>query len=278
MQQLINFLAKRKYIFLFLFIQLITLWLTIQNKDYHKTTFINSTGNFVGSIYSKANNLEKYLNLHEENLRLAEENAKLHSMLATSMIEVNSFFDSRSDTNALKIVQKYQFTESEIINNSYRHRNNHITINKGLLNGINDGDGVITYNGIIGVIESVGENYSSVISILNKNLQVNAKLKKSNYFGSLSWPGANRNKLLLSDIPKEAQLNIGDTIVTGGYSTIFPEGINIGIIDKFEILDNQNYYNIVVKPFIDYANIKSVYVVKNLKREQIKEVESKRKD
>ena len=278
MQQLINFLAKRKYIFLFLFIQLITLWLTIQNKDYHKATFINSTGNFVGSIYSKVNNLDKYLDLHEENTKLIEENAKLHSMLKSSMIEVGKSIKSHSDTNALKIVQKYQFTEAEVINNSFRRRNNHITLSKGLKNSINNGDGVVTSNGILGVIESTGDNYSSVISILNKNLQVNAKLKNSNYFGSLSWPGKDRRKFLLSDIPKEAQLSLGDTIITGGYSTIFPEGIDIGIIEEFEIPENQNYYNIVVKPFLDYANVKSVYVIHNLQREQIKDIESKRKD
>lgn len=278
MQQLFNFLSKRKYIFLFLFIQLITLWLTIQNKDYHKSTFINSTGDFVGSIYSKVNNLDKYLDLQEENTRLIEENSKLHSMLKSSMVEVGISFKSHSDTNDFKIVQKYQFTESEVINNSFRRRNNHITISKGLKNGINDGDGVITSNGILGVIESTGENYSSVISILNKNLRVNAKLKKSNYFGSLSWPGKDRSKFLLSDIPKEADLSIGDTVITGGYSTIFPGDINIGVIEKFEILENQNYYNIVVKPFLDYANVKSVYIIKNLQQEQIKELESNRKD
>ena len=87
MQQLFNFLAKRKYIFLFLFIQLISLGLTIQNKDYHKATFINSTGDFVGSIYSKVNNFDKYLDLYEDNQRLVEENAKLHSMLKSSTIE-----------------------------------------------------------------------------------------------------------------------------------------------------------------------------------------------
>ena len=261
---------------MFIFIQSITLWLTIQNKDYHRTTFINSTGNFVGSIYSKVNNFDKYLDLYDENTRLVEENAKLHSMLKSSMIEVGIDMKLHTDTNAMKIVQKYHFTEAEVINNSYRHRNNHITINKGLKNGIRDGDGVITSNGVIGVIESTGENYSSVISILNKNLQVNAKLKKSNYFGSLSWPGKNRNIFVLSDIPKEAKFSVGDTIITGGYSTIFPEGINIGVIEEFNIIENQNYYFITVKPFVDYANVKSVYTIQNLHREEIKSTEDKK--
>jgi len=273
MQQLFNFLAKRKYIFLFLFIQLIALSLTIQNKDYQKSIFINSTGNIVGSIYSKVNNFDKYLDLYDDNQRLIEENAKLHSMLRSSMKEVGVDMHSRSDTNALKIVQKYNFTSAEVINNSFRRRNNHITINKGTKNGVRDGDGVITSNGIIGVIESTGENYSSVISILNKNLQVNAKLKKSNYFGSLSWPGKDRTRFILSDIPKEAKFNVGDTIVTGGFSTIFPEGINIGTIEKFNIIPSQNYYSIIVKPFLDYADVKYVYIIQNLQREEINKIE-----
>jgi len=275
MQQLFNFLAERKYLFLFIFIQLVTLGLTIQNKDYHKSTFINSTGNFVGGIHSKVNNFSKYIDLYEENQRLVEENAKLHSMLQTSMKEVGIRMKSLNDTNKLKIIQKYHYTGAEVINNSYTRRNNHITLDKGTRNGVSDGDGVVTTNGIVGVIENTGENYSSVISILNKNLQINAKLKKSNYFGSLSWPGKDRTKFKLSDIPKEAVINVGDTITTGGFSTIFPEGIDIGVIEDFKLVDNQNYYKIVVKPFIDYAKIKHVYVVHNLHREEIKSLESK---
>ena len=273
MQQLINFLSKRKYIFLFILIQLITLWLTIQNKDYHRAKFINSTGDFIGSIYSSINNFDKYIDLYEDNQNLLEENAKLQSMLKSSMVEVGISMKEHTDTNNLRIVQKYNFTSAEIINNSYRRRNNHITINKGTRNGVEDGDGVITSNGIIGVIESTGEKYSSIISVLNKNLLVNAKLKNSNYFGSLSWPGKDRNEFLLSDIPKEALVTIGDTIITGGYSTIFPEGITIGTIKNIEIQENQNYYEIIVSPFLDYANIKAVYIINNLHREEIKSLE-----
>jgi len=250
MQQLINFLSKRKYIFLFILIQLITLWLTIQNKDYHRAKFINSTGDFIGSIYSSINNFDKYIDLYEDNQNLLEENAKLQSMLKSSMVEVGISMKEHTDTNNLRIVQKYNFTSAEIINNSYRRRNNHITINKGTRNGVEDGDGVITSNGIIGVIESTGEKYSSIISVLNKNLLVNAKLKNSNYL-----------------------VTIGDTIITGGYSTIFPEGITIGTIKNIEIQENQNYYEIIVSPFLDYANIKAVYIINNLHREEIKSLE-----
>ncbi|MEN8136827.1 MAG: rod shape-determining protein MreC [Bacteroidota bacterium] len=278
MQQLLFFLAKKKHFFLFLFIQLITLWLTIQNQDYHRAKFVNSTGNFVGSIYSLANNWDSYIGLKQENQKLLEENAKLHSMLLSSMFEIEKNYINISDSSSAKFIQKYNFTDAEIINNSFRNRNNHITLNKGRVHGIQPENGVISTNGIVGIVESVGKNYSSIISVLNKNLQINAKLKNSNYFGSLSWPGNDRNTFILSDIPKEAQFNIGDTITTGGFSTIFPAGINIGTVENFEIPIGQNYYEIIVKSFVDYANIKSVYIVKNLHKSEINNIKEDKSD
>ncbi|MCK5906061.1 MAG: rod shape-determining protein MreC [Flavobacteriales bacterium] len=276
MQQLLFFLAKRKHFFLFLFIQIIALWLTIQNKDYHRAKFVNSTGNFIGSVYKFASNWNSYVGLIEENQTLLEENAKLHSILMSSMFKIGENDKQITDTNSNRYTQQYKFTDASVVNNSYRNRNNHITINKGIKHGIKAENGVVTSNGIIGIIESVGENYSSVISLLNKNLLVNAKLKNSNHFGSLSWPGNDRNTFLLSDIPKEAIFAIGDTITTGGYSTIFPAGINIGVVDSYEIPSGDNYYVIKVKSFIDYANIKYVYIIQNLHSRELSTIEKSR--
>jgi len=274
MQQLLFFITKRKYFFLFIFIQLITIWLTIQNQDYHRAKFVNSTSNFVGSVYNLSNYWNKYLGLEEQNKRLLQENAKLQSMLKSSMLEVSNDFTNHSDTNNFHIVQKYNFTYADIVNNSFRSMNNYITLNKGSKNGITTGSGVITENGILGIIENVGENYSSAVSVLNKKSLVNTKLKNSHYFGSLSWPGKDRNLFLLSDIPKQANIEIGDTVTTGSFSTIFPEGINIGFINSFIIPKGQNYYEIEIKSFIDYANLKDVYIIQNLHKSDINNVEN----
>lgn len=269
MQQLLIFLSKRKHFFLFLFIQLITLWLTFQNQDYHRSKFVNSAGNITGYVFTLTNNWNQYLGLKEENQILLEENAKLRSLLENSMFEISKEFTEIRDTNILGVEQKYNYTSAEIINNSFRNRNNYITINKGLEHGIIKESGVICSKGIVGVIESVGQKYSSVISILNKNLPVNAQLKNSQYFGSLSWPGESRNKFILSDVPKQAKIAIGDTIVTGGYSGIFPEGILIGKVIKAEVPEGQNYHEIEVESFFDYANLKSVYIIQNLHKEDL---------
>ena len=274
MQQLINFITKQRYLFLFIFIQFITLFITIQNKNYHRSKFINSTGNVIGKLYSSTNTIDKYVGLRKENQKLTEENAKLQSMLQSSMILVTSKLKKVSDTNHLKVIQKYNFVDAQIVNNSYRRRNNHITINKGIVNGITKGSGVVVDNGIIGIIESVGDNYSSIISVLNKNIRVNVSLKKSSYFGSLYWLGKDRTLFDLIDIPKEADVVVGDTVTTGGFSTIFPENINIGVVESASIEEGHNYYSIKIRTFIDYANIKNVYVIENLLKSEIKKVES----
>lgn len=247
-----------------LLLQIVALILTIQNQDYHRSQIVGSTGNFIGDTYKNINKFDSYLKLKDENELLLDENAKLHSLLEKSMYSISTNFTTYSDSINKGFRQKYQYSGALVINNSYRQRNNYLTINKGKINGVTEESGVVTHNGIVGVVNNIGENYSSVISVLNKNLLINAKLKKSSYFGSLKWDGRNHNILQLTDIPKHAKISIGDTITTGGYSSIFPAEIPIGKISYFEIKEGQNYYDIELETFIDYANIKSVYIIKNL--------------
>lgn len=277
MQQLLNFIGKRKHFFIFLLLQFIALWFTIASQDYHRSKFISSSNNITGSIYSINNSISDYFNLRIENQRLLEENAKLRSMLLSSMLNSSNTFSDKLDSVHNKYDQKFSFSHANVINNSYTMRNNNLTIDKGRINGVVEESGVITNNGVIGVIESVGRNYSSVISILNSKISINAKIKGSEYFGSLSWTGESRFDFILSDIPKQAVFEIGDTIVTGGYSSIFPENINLGKITEKTLPQNSNYYQIKVEPFIDYANVKGVYLVKNFHKAELKTLQNNSK-
>jgi rod shape-determining protein MreC len=123
--------------------------------------------------------------------------------------------------------------------------------------------GVISSKGIIGITDRISENYSRVISILNTKLNLNAKLKKSNHFGVLNWNGISNSTIQLVDLPKQTKINIGDTIITGGNSFIFPEGVLIGSVLSFKLDDTQNYIEAEVSLFNDMTNIKNVYVIKN---------------
>ena len=270
MQQLIFFFQKFKYLLFFLFLQSIALALTFNNLTFHKSKFVNSANTITGGLYSSSSNLSEYLNLKSENLLLSKENTRLKNIL-----EKNTSMLSNSDStviDTLQYYQKYNFTDAKIINNNYTKQFNFLTINKGKNHGIDKEMAVVNSRGIIGITDNSLGNYARVQSILNRNSKINARLKNSNYYGSLGWNGIDYNTVQLSDIQRQAPLKIGDTIETGGNSTIFPEGILIGTISKIN-KGNTADNKVDIKLFNDMSNLGYINIIKNLDKIEIKLLE-----
>jgi len=271
MQQIIYFFQKFKYFLFFLFLECIALTLTFNNLNFHKSKFVNSANSVTGIFYSTLSNSMEYLSLKSKNQSLQEENTQLKNDL-----ERNKLFFSTdiSVLDTVKYHQKYTYTEAKIINNNYSKPHNFLTINRGVNEGIVKEMGVINRKGIIGITENVSNNYTRVQSILNKNSNINARLKGNTaYFGTLKWNSIDYNTVQLHDIPRQAPLKIGDTIETGGKSTIFPEGIPIGTVSKINKRNTANS-KINVTLFNDMSNLENVYVVKNLHKQEIQLLEN----
>ena len=166
---------------------------------------------------------------------------------------------------------------SKVIHNSYNTHENYLTINSGSAAGVQSDMGVINSAGIVGIVDKTSKNYATVISILNVKSQINAKIKKSNHFGSLSWDGKNAGYVQLIDVPRLASVRKGDTIVTGGQSVIFPENIGIGTIDKVYTDSETNYYTLNIRLFNDMTNLGHVYIIKSKDREEIINLEKQSK-
>ena len=165
--------------------------------------------------------------------------------------------------------QKY--IAAKIINNSIHKRDNFITINKGEKHGISNGMGVICNDGVLGIVHSTSENYSLIISVLNKESAISICLKKQNNYGSLKWKGFNYKQANIEGIPNHVDLNIGDTIITNGYSTIFPAGIDIGNIVSHQENSESGNQDIKINLFTDFNNVKYAYIVSsNESLEQLK--------
>ena len=271
MQQILNFVIKHRNTLLFLFLLSISLGLTIQSHSYHKSKFISSTNFISGNIYEATNNVSNYFHLKKYNERLLHENAILKNQLEALGIDSLKIKNFKIDS-----IEKgaYKYKAAEVINNTYHKTKNYITINKGTNDSVFADMGVITDNGIIGIVESSSGNYSRIISILNRNSRINAQLKKSNHFGSLVWNGNTTNIVQLIDIPRLAPLKIGDTIITGGRSTIFPKGLPIGTITNFELNTDQSYFTVNVLLFNDMTNIGFVNIIENINAKEIKEAEA----
>ncbi len=274
MQQIINFLIRNKNNILFLLLLSVSLFLTIQSHSYQKSKFISSANFVTGGIYSWTNNVNTYFNLEEYNLRLLEENQRLRTRLATyeDSLEVKDFTDTSSYEGS------YIFRASEVINNNYAKVDNYLTLKSGSRSGIERDMGVVTSKGIVGIVENVSPNYSTVISILNSNSRINAQLKKSNHFGTLVWNGEDPNVVQLIDVPAIAPVTKGDTIITGGRSLIFPKGIPIGNILDFELDQSESYYTIDIGLFNDMTNLGYVYIIENTAQKEIKELQNITKD
>tara|TARA_B100000809_G_scaffold141142_1_gene138697 strand:+ start:7094 stop:7864 length:771 start_codon:yes stop_codon:yes gene_type:complete len=252
-------------------LEFIALALTFNNLNFHKSKFVNSANAVTGGFYSYSSNISEYWSLKPKNKLLAEENTQLKNLLENN-ISINFHKDSTL-IDSIKYQQKFTFATAKIINNNYSKEFNFLTINKGKKEGIKREMAVINSKGVIGITDNTSDGYARIQSILNKNSKINARLKHSNYFGTLGWNGKNYNVVQLSDLPRQAPLNIGDTIETGGKSTIFPEGILIGTISKIN-KGNSADNKVDVTLFNDMSDLGYVYVVKNFHKEEIKSLEA----
>ena len=255
MQRIIYFLIRNKNFILFLTLLSISISLNFSYNEYNKSKFINSSNFIFSSLYDTKFTVSKYLNLELQNQLLLEENKNLKKILFNLETTTKSF-DSINSIG-------FEVMTASVIKNSYSKTNNFITINKGSKHGIGIDNGVISSNGVVGIIDKTTTNYSRLISILNTNFLLNAKFKNSNYFGVLSWNGKNINKVQLKDVPKQAKIKIGDTIVTGGNSLIFPKGILIGYIQSFKLDNSENYLELEVNLSTDMTNIENLYIINN---------------
>lgn len=270
MQQIFNFISKNSTKLLFLLLLVVSLYLTVQTHSYHKSQMLHSANVVSGTIYEKTNSLTEYIHLKDENDRLAEENARLKQVLYNSKLIVGSKFEVNPE---VRIAQDYKMFHAKIIKNSYFQKENYLTIKAGASNGVKKDMGVINSKGVIGITENVSRNYATVQSILNTQTKISAKLINSGHFGTITWDGKNAGYVQLIDIPKLAALRKGDSIVTGGISTIFPENIPIGLVDKVFTSKNSNFYTINVRLFNDMTNISSVYLIENVNIKEINKLE-----
>lgn len=274
MQQIINFLIRNKNNILFLLLLTFSLFLTIQSHSYQKSKFISSANFLSGGIYSWTSNINSYFNLEQYNLRLLEENERLRTRLASyeDSLEMKSYKDTSS------FDADYLFRASEVINNNYAKVDNYLTLKSGARDGIERDMGVVTSRGIVGIVENVSPNYSTVISILNSNSRINAQLKRSNHFGTLVWNGDDPNVVQLIDVPSIAPIAEGDTIITGGRSLIFPKGLPIGAVKNFSLDQSESYYNIDISLFNDMTNIGYVYIIENTQQDEIRALQNLSQD
>lgn len=275
MERLFYFLYQYRAFFTFIVLELFCAWLVVENNQYQGAKFFNSSNVFIGNLNASTQNVRDYFSLRETNTRLAEENAKLMEQLE-KILKPNPLdtlgqalgIPDSARQDSIRI-NRFSFTSAKIVNNSVHMAKNYLTINKGNKDGIAPGMAVISPAGIVGKVKSASKHFSVVTSVLHRDVRVSAVLKRSNYFGTIQWDGLNPAFADLLYIPRHVNPLKGDTILTSGYNSIFPEGIMIGTIDKVTLRDEALFYDLRVRLSQDYRKLSYVIVVKShLKQEQ----------
>ncbi|KPL16879.1 MAG: hypothetical protein AMS23_06175 [Bacteroides sp. SM1_62] len=269
MRNLLRFIIRYHFFFLFILLETVSVILIVQHNNYQRAQFINFTKSFQGSFYEAFGGIREYLSLRQTNRYLYMENTLLRNrmdrLLRNREIRQAGGYDSIPH-------RQFSYIPARVINNSVNKQFNFITLNKGSHHGIEPEMAVIAPNGVVGVVYATSGNYATVIPMINRNFRLSAKILKNGYFGSLSWAGSGYQEAILEEIPFHVEIQPGDTIVTSGYSAIFPEGIMVGTIHEFEAREG-NFYTITVDIAVDYKNLLYVTVIRNLLREEQRELE-----
>jgi len=276
MRTLIRFLLTFKTLFLFLILQIISLILIIDHNQFQRSRFLNSSNVVIGTIYQFSNSVSEYFKLKTINDNLAGENTELRDKLYAYENELNFI---KQDSNYLArenraLEKSYTFITAKVINASFNKYRNYVTLDKGAKDGIRPEMGVINESGVIGIVSSVSDHFSVVLPILNPSSRISAKIKHKSQTGSLVWDGKDARRVLLEEVPLYISIEVGDTVVTSGYSSIFPEGINMGVVRFFQ-KENDNFYFIEVDLFTNFNRLSYVDVIDYKNAEEQRELERK---
>ena len=277
MRNLLNFLLKYNHWFLFILLEVISFVLLFRFNHYQHSVYFSSANAVAGKVYEVSGGITSYFHLKSVNedlldriMELEQQNHNLEDALGRHLSDSTELNSIRNLPNT-----DYQVFKARVINNSLNLVDNYITLNRGSKDGIRPEMGVVDGNGVVGIVYDTSSHYSRVISVLNSKSSISCKIVGSEYFGYLKWEYGDSRYAYLKDLPRHAEFNLGDTVVTSGYSTVFPEGIMIGTVDDMADSNDGLSYLLKVKLATDFGKVSEVRVIARTGEHEQKELEQK---
>ncbi len=269
MNNLLNFFVKHSAWFIFAVYVILSLVLLFKDNPYQQSVYLTSANRLSAAVYKAFNGVTSYFHLHDINESLQQRNAALE-------MEVIELRDQLSDLQLLHpdslhqpALRQYSFVMAHVISNSIAQPNNYITIDRGHIDGISPEMGVIDQNGVVGIVNVVGSHAARVISLLNPHMRLSCKLRASGFYGSLVWDGKSPQYAVLEELPKHLTYHKGDTVVTSGYSAVFPEGIIVGTVEGLARGMSDSFVSLRVKLTTNFSQLSNVRVITNSMKDQI---------
>ena len=272
MLNLIRFFFRNGPFFVWLILTIVSFILLVQHNPYQRSVWMGSANYISGSFYKASDNVSSYFGLRQINSEQLSHIAELENEVLRLKHLVRNYEDFQS--LVIDTVSNYRYTIAHVVANSTNKVENFLTLDKGYEDGIRQDQGVADHNGVVGIVSKVSAHYALVISLLNPNLRLSASLKNEESYGSLWWDGNDPRYALLEDLPRTVQFEKGDTVVTTSYSSSFPAGVPVGMVEESFETDNNNFLTLRIRLFADFRSIQDVHVIDNLDAEEVNSLTS----
>lgn len=274
MRNLLNFLIKYSTWFVFTFYVLISCILLVRTSGAHHSLYLSSANAVGGWMYGITSEVSDYFSLRSVNERLQESNANLQNEVLNLRNELAQYKVLVQDTMQAWSRQRFDYIGASVINNSTRHPRNYFTIDRGLADGVRPGMGIVDQSGIVGIVDVTGRHTARAISVLNQTQHFSAKIKNTPYVGSLAWRGEDPTITYMEEVPRHAKYHIGDTVVTSGFSTTFPEGIDIGTIVGRVKTSDDTFYVLKIRLASNFKALGTVRIIKDELKHELDSIQS----
>jgi rod shape-determining protein MreC len=269
MHRLLAFLFRYRAFIVFVLLEGLCVAFIANNTSYQQAALLNSANTVVAGVMEASNDVSSYFGLRQANESLVKENARLRESLANrrnaTTPEQLVFLPTSEKIliDSAEVEQKYEFLPAKVINNSVRRAKNSITIDRGKRDGVVPGMGVISPQGVVGKVKYVSERYAVVTSLLHTEMYISSVLQRTNELSTTQWDGRDPRHAKLLYVPRHVNVTAGDTVITSGYSGIFPKDILIGTVSEVQITENSTFYDITLNLSAEFGSLSHVYVVQN---------------
>lgn len=271
MRNLIAFLKRFQIFLVFAILQVIALSLYFSFFFYPRSQYLTTAATFNGKVWEFRNSITKQLNLSRTNDELQKSNAALMEKLPQSFMRLD---DRTVKINDTIFQQQYEYIPAELINSTVGKRNNYFTIKVGTKHGVKRGLGVISDNGVVGVVHRCGEYYSIVKSVLTEKINISVIVESVNLTGFLEWDGMDPRRGTVAGISNDQEIKKWSRVITREGSGIFPKGLLVGKVETLKSVEGQAFWDVSILFSEDYRKLQRVYVVKNLFAEEQAEIEA----
>ncbi|OHA70368.1 MAG: rod shape-determining protein MreC [Candidatus Wildermuthbacteria bacterium RIFCSPHIGHO2_12_FULL_40_12] len=204
--------------------------------------------------------------------KLAEENRNLELKIKELLLLNYEVFDLRKENKILRkaldlgLETEFQLISAEVTG---RYINSDaIFINKGSKSGVVKGSPAVTEEKmLVGKVNEVYDNFSKVLLLSDRSMVFNVEVVKAEGSFDEIVPGiingAGNFQLELKLIPKEKEIEEGDSTITSVLGGIFPKGLYVGSVKEVKGVDIEPFWQIKIQPGVDINNLNKVFLLTN---------------